>query len=241
MSVFVLTLRGLLLRWRTLGLLALTVAVGAVAVLLRLFAGYEHRLDAYGQYTGRLLIPVVIALVALVIGVSAFGDEREEGTMPLLMATPTARWRIVLGKLLAAMLTSFLLVVPAVVGGILLGTGTNLPTGKMVAATVGASAAATVGYTALFLLLSLLVQRGVLVGMGYVVLWEGVFANYASAARSLSIGAYGRRILKAGFEDFKVPFLLPSGTVLTAIIVLTIVTILAYMASSWRLPRVEVR
>ena len=41
----------------------------------------------------QLFVPTVAALVALVIGVSALGDEREDGTVLYLVATPIPRWR----------------------------------------------------------------------------------------------------------------------------------------------------
>ena len=36
----------------------------------------------------QLFVPTVAAFVALVIGVSAIGDEREDGTILYLVATP---------------------------------------------------------------------------------------------------------------------------------------------------------
>ena len=39
----------------------------------------------------QLFVPTVAALVALVIGVSALGDEREDGTILYLVATPMPR------------------------------------------------------------------------------------------------------------------------------------------------------
>ena len=47
----------------------------------------------------RLLIPVVTALVALVVGASAIGDEREDGTILYLAATPLPRLGIVVAKI----------------------------------------------------------------------------------------------------------------------------------------------
>jgi len=45
---------------------------------------------------------VVAALIALVFGVSAFGDEREDGTILYLVATPQPRLELVVAKIAAA-------------------------------------------------------------------------------------------------------------------------------------------
>ena len=50
----------------------------------------------------QLFVPTVAALVALVIGVSAIGDEREDGTILYLVATPQSRLGLIATKVAAA-------------------------------------------------------------------------------------------------------------------------------------------
>jgi ABC-2 type transport system permease protein len=54
---------------------------------------------------------------------------------------------------------------------------------------VGA-AAGSLAYSALFLALSLLTRRPVLVGLAYVLLWEGLLGNLLKGTRLLSVQQY---------------------------------------------------
>ncbi|HVX42456.1 MAG TPA: ABC transporter permease subunit [Mycobacteriales bacterium] len=239
MSIFTVTLRGQLLRPRAGGLLALSVVVAAVAIIIRSTA--DDAYEAYAELSGRLLVPLVIALISLIVGVNAFGDEREDGTMPLLIATCTPRWRMTLEKTLAAMLATWLICLPATLGLAIMGAGADLSGSKVFSSVVGASVLAVMGYVSVFVLLSLVLNRAVLVGMGYVVLWEGVIANYANGARSLSIGAYGRRVLASGMRSGDIPFTVPDVATTTAVIVPLVVAAIAVSLAAIRLPHVEVR
>jgi ABC-2 type transport system permease protein len=118
---------------------------------------------------GNLLLPLVVALVALVLGVNAFGDERDEGTRGLLLATTLARPRIVLAKRVAAVVVVWL-------ASLALGTATRLGLGTIAWSLLVSSALAAAAYVALFTLLSLLLSRAVLLGFAYLVLWEGLLA-----------------------------------------------------------------
>jgi ABC-type multidrug transport system ATPase subunit len=99
-------------------------------------------------------------------------------------------------------------------------------------------ALASAAYVALFTLLSLLLSRAVLVGLAYLVLWEGLLAGTAPAFRNLSVGAYGNRIAGAPWVD--APFPMADTSVLVAVLTLAAVTCAAVGAAAWRLPRTHV-
>ncbi len=98
-----------------------------------------------------------------------------------------------------------------------------------------ASLLAALAYTALFVLLSLLLQRAVLVGLAYLVLWEGLLAGTAPAFRNLSVGAYANRVVGAPWDE--PPFPTADVSVVAAVLVLVAVTAAAVALSAWRLPR----
>ena len=100
-----LTLRALLLQKRTLLLVvvaALPVVMSLVFALARSAGDSRH--DFYSGLVQTLFVPTVASLVALVFGVSAFGDEREDGTILYLVATPQPRIELAAAKVLAAWL-----------------------------------------------------------------------------------------------------------------------------------------
>jgi ABC-2 type transport system permease protein len=237
--MFGLALRALLFRGRTLGIAMLPLAIGIVAVLVRFFADVTELDEAYSVLGGDLLIGLVIALVALIIGVNAFDDEREGGTLPLLLATATPRWRIVAAKLIAAWVTTTLVCLPAILGIGVLGSASVLDVAKVWGSLLPGAVLAAGGYVSLFVLLSLLSQRGLFIGLAYVVVWEFSLAGNVVALRNLSIAAYGRRVLGAPWASDLVPFSVAGVGVVAAAIVLLAATGALGLLAVRRLPRID--
>jgi ABC-2 type transport system permease protein len=243
MSVFGLTMRGLLFRLRTAGLALLPLAVGVIAGVVGLTAEPGELDDVFGGMAANLTVSLVIALVALVLAGNAFGDERDGGTLPLLMATTTPRWRIVAAKLAAAWLATWVVGIPAFLGCLVLGLSVpEFAAGDVVASALVSGVLTAGGYAALFVLLSLVSSRGLLIGLAYVVVWEGALAGYTTALRNLSVGAFGRRLVAPPYAQVTdTPFEVADiGTIGAAVILLGLVAV-GYALSAWRLPRLEIR
>jgi ABC-2 type transport system permease protein len=127
-------------------------------------------------------IAVVLPIMALVIGASVLGSEIDDGTVVHILAKPLPRSEIVLSKLLVAVLVTVAAVGPAMLlAGLIAGSG-RLGVGLLAGTVAGALA-----YNALFLLLSLLTRRPVLIGLIYVLVWEGLLTNLLTGTRVLSI------------------------------------------------------
>ena len=101
MPVFGLTLRSLLGGRKAIAL-GLLAALPIVAALVFAAAGEIEPVLFWARLVQRLLLPTVTAFVAGVIGASAIGDEREDGTILYLAATPLPRAVLVLSKVLAS-------------------------------------------------------------------------------------------------------------------------------------------
>lgn len=237
MSLLALSLRSVVRGKRVVFVVALPMLVGLVCVLITVNAGDDDRTGAYGTLAGELLV-LVVALVGLVLGVNAFGDERDEGTLGLLLATTLPRPRIVLTKYVAAAAVTWIACLPAVLGCLVLATATDLTVGTAAWSLLLASALAAAAYAGLFVLLSLVLRRAILVGLAYIVLWEGLLAGATTAFRNLSVGAYASRVLGAPWTD--PPFAVADVGVVAAVVALTAVAVLAVALSAWRLPRSHV-
>ena len=226
------TLRGLLGRRRTLLLVLLVGLPVFIALLVRVTGG---RPDAY-RVLDALVVRTVMPLVALIVGTAAIGSEIEDGTAVYLLVKPIARWRIALAKILvAAGLTSALIVPAVILTGLLLGSRTDTLTmivGYSVACLAGGSAYATA-----FVTLSLFTSRALLLGLAYVLIWEGVLAGLLEGTRFLSI-RQATLGLAAAF-GVKVPGdpLVP----VVSVVVLGTVLIGGFLLASWRLARFEIR
>jgi ABC-2 type transport system permease protein len=183
------TLHALLSRRRAL-LMAILAAVPVLVALLG--RAYGEPGDIVGQTAGLLQATVLTALlplVALVFGTAALGAELEDGSAIHLLTKPVARWRVVAGKVMATVpLTALLVGVATLITGMILG-GDRGAAGLTLAYTLAAAVGGLV-YVMLFVALSVLTGRALIVGLIYVVVWEGTLAGLFDGTRILSIRQY---------------------------------------------------
>ncbi|KAB1139549.1 ABC transporter permease [Micromonospora sp. DT46] len=177
------TVRGLFGRRRFLLLLPLPVVLVLLAVLSRSL-GVDP-----GEWGPPVLVglglAVVLPVVALIVGTGVLGAEIDDGTVVHILTKPLPRWQIVLPKLaVAAGVTAVTVAVPIYVAGVL---AHSVRLGLALAA---ASAVGALAYSALFVALSLLTRRPVLLGLVYVLIWEGLLGNVVSGTKVLSIQQY---------------------------------------------------
>jgi ABC-2 type transport system permease protein len=234
-ALFRLALRRLLLRRRSV-LLALAPLLAALVAVIQA-AGGTADADAFASLMEQLFLPLILPFIALVIGASALGEERDDGTILYLASTPLPRLAIALPAIVAAAITTIVVCLPGLLVTIALSPGDD--NGLSVAGWALASVlAGACTYVAAFGALSLRVKRPVVVGLIYVLFWEGSIATFAPSARWLSLGAYARAIVAGGLPsstDENVPAIGALG----AVAMLAAVTAVAVLWCGRRLGRVE--
>ena len=189
-----LTLRSLLNRRRTLLLALLGALLVLVAVLYRIGdPPAAEALEVTRALLGDFGLGVLLPLVAVIVGTAVIGSELDDGTVVYLLARPVPRWLIVAVKLVVAWIVVVILVVPATAIAALVAYGdVPMAVGYSVASAFGA-----LEYTALFLALSLVTSRALIVGLAYVVVWEGVIAGLFAGTRVLSIRQHALAVAEA--------------------------------------------
>jgi ABC-2 type transport system permease protein len=182
-TVVRITARGLLGRRRFLLLLPLPALVAGLALLAD---GLGAATDEWAQpILIGLGVAVVLPLLALIIGASVLGSEIDDGTIVHILAKPLPRREILLSKLVVAIVVTTVAVgLGMALAGLVAGSG-RLVLGLLAGTVVG-----TVAYSAFFVALSLLTRRPVLVGLLYILIWEGLLGNLLSGTRLLSIQQY---------------------------------------------------
>ncbi|MDG4783741.1 ABC transporter permease subunit [Micromonospora sp. WMMD961] len=207
------TARGLFGRRRFLLLLPLPLVLLGLAALCRSL-GVDP-----GEWGPPVLVglglAVVLPVVALIVGTGVLGAEIDDGTVVHILTKPLPRWQIVLPKLaVAAGVSAATVALPLYVAGVL-ADSVRLGLALAVAAALGALA-----YSALFLALSLVTRRPVLLGLVYVLIWEGLLGNFVSGTKVLSIQQYvialADRLAPTGLLETSVS--VPVASVMTALV-----------------------
>jgi len=177
------TARGLFGRRRFLLLFPLPLLMIILAVIAR-SVGADP--DEWGAAViNGLGFVVVLPVVALIVGTGVLGSEIDDGTLVHILTKPLARREIVFAKLVVAVgVTAATVAIPMYVTGVLAHSA------RLGLALVAASALGAAAYTAFFLALSLVTRRPVLLGLVYVLVWEGLLGNLVSGTRVLSIQQY---------------------------------------------------
>jgi ABC-2 type transport system permease protein len=188
---------------------------------------------------GTLGLGLVIPLVALLLGTAALGTMIDDGTIGYLLVKPVRRHAIAAAALLVAAAVSAGLTAPAVVVSALLVAGPGAP-GVAAGTLIGGLLAAVV-YAAVFAALPLVTGRALVVGLGYVLVWEGFVTTFLEGTRILSIREYASAVTAAvSGIDWRVGA--GEGVDPPVAVMLAAVTVaVAFAVATRRLARFEVR
>lgn len=228
-----LILRQLVTGGRVLALLALSAVLVLVSLAVGLAEDVEDPLEVGVALIDLMGFTLVVPIVALVFAAAALGDTREDATLVYLWLRPMGRFPIALGAWLASVTVSVpLTLLPLAVSAVLLDAGSDL-----VAATVLAALVGVVTYAAVFLFLGVLVRNSVIWGVVYILLWEGLVAQFGAATARMAVRGYTRSIL-ASMTDVDLDLGTLSMTM--GILVPAVIVVSALALTSWRLNEMEV-
>ena len=158
--LFRLALRRLLFRRRSV-LLALAPLLAALVALIDV-AQSTTGADALASLMEQLFLPLVLPFIGLVIGSSALGEERDDGTILYLASTPLPRLAIALPAIVAAAVATIVLCLPGLALVIALAQGSAFSASAALWA-VASVVAAACAYAGVFGALSLRVKRPVVI------------------------------------------------------------------------------
>ncbi|MBV9857907.1 MAG: ABC transporter permease [Streptosporangiaceae bacterium] len=226
-TIAMITLRAVISRRRAL-LFAITPLI-LIALTIVLKASRPPSAPWPGRILGDFGFSVLLPLTALIIGTGVLGAEIEDGSVIHLLATPVRRSSVITTKFVVALaLTIVFTAVPELIAGL-------IATGGLTRLAVGLFAGALAGsviYTAVFVMASVLTTRAIAVGLLYVLIWEGVLANFVGGARVLSVGHYSLGVANAIAPN---PDLNAGLTLATSLFMGAIVTVAALALAVRRL------
>lgn len=229
-----LLLRQLLTRGRVIALLLL----GGVTILAAVGVAVSDDVDDAAVTTIEIIdglgLVLVVPIVSLVFASASLGDGREDGTLVYLWLRPMDRLPVVVGAYLASLTISLpLTVAPLGAAAAVGGAGADGITATVIASVIG-----VVAYSALFVLLGLLVKNSIIWGLAYVLLWEGLFTQFSEAIGQAAVRGYLRAVL-ADLSDVSLSDALDVSTA-TAVIVAAGVMVGSIAIAAMRLERMEI-
>jgi ABC-2 type transport system permease protein len=182
--------RSLFGRWRGVLLFALPVVLIGLAVLVRALVG-EDETSAEAVLNSLGLI-VVVPLVALLATSGLLASEIDDGSISYLLAKPVSRYTIVASKLVVALacVLAFGAVPMGIAGLVLLPGSPSFGLGFAVGSLLGGAA-----YCALFSWLSVLTRHAVVIGLIYLLIWEGLLGGLLDGIRWLSVTRWSSEVV----------------------------------------------
>lgn len=235
-EIFRVTLRQLMGRRRTIWLLLLAALPVLLALLFR--AAGQTEIGPFTQIVfDTIAITILMPLVAILFGSGAFGAEIDDGTIVYLLAKPVPRWMVVLAKAIAVMAVSIALSGTSIA---LAGAIDLAPLGadgvKAAEAQVLAIVVGSVCYASLFLAVSLFTRRALVIGVGYMLVWEGALSFMLPGIANLSIRQYA---LGAANAIYQLPVQESRLSSDTAFILSGVLVAVSLALAVWRLMRFE--
>jgi ABC-2 type transport system permease protein len=191
------TIRSLLSRRRSLLVLLFVLIPIGLALFIRAVGVPAAADDIADTALDSFVVRVVLPLVALLFGTATLGSEIDDGTIVYLLAKPIPRWEILAAKLLVAEAATLALVVPStLLTGVILLAGTSGDMAIAYAYSVGVAVGAVV-YVAIFVAMSVVTSRALVLGLGYILIWEGFLASLFAGTKNLSVREYTLSIAQA--------------------------------------------
>lgn len=230
---------GQLLAGRRLLVVLLLVLVPLLVPALLIAASGTASAEVALGLIRNLVLAVLLPVLCLVFATGAVGNEVRDGTMVNLVLKPLPRWVVLAAKYLAAVLATWAVLLPAEAVAILV-VARGQASGRLLGGVALASALGALAYIAVGALLSLVTSRALLIGIAYVLLWEGAVAGVAPSAAALSIRGYTEGALAGLLGGDPLAFSSRLGPA-TAWVTGLLVALAAILLATRRLARMDLR
>lgn len=184
------TLLQLIGRRRSIGLLVLSIIPSIIFLLVAINVNDRDSEEFFRTVILWLSLNFVVPIIAIILGAASLGDERSHKTISYLALRPIRREVIAAAKLVAAWLASFLV---AGTGALLsaIALGATVGSWDEMFAIMVATAVTSLGFVAVIQVLGYITDRAVIIGLAYMLIWEGIVTGAASQVATTSIWRMG--------------------------------------------------
>ena len=228
------------LRGKSLVVVAGIFGFTVLFALIRYLPGSDTSLRNIREVMGEgiflgIFTATLLPLGTLILATAAFGDEIEDRTLQYLTLKPISRTRIVLEKFIAVLIIT----IPIAWIMLLLSYAVQCwghfgDTDDMIVPMLAGTLIGVIGFGSLSMLISMLIQRALLVGIFYVFVWETTLSRFLSGIRSISIRHYSQSLFVRMLDDRRISISGPSAE-MTVWITIAGLLIACMALSVWRL------
>lgn len=187
--VFLSSLRSLFQVRRILPWILLGVGTLAAAVLWRRYVPDARLDDIYARISG-VIVFKVLALVSAIYTTAIIGQEVEQRTIVYLLTRPIPRWILLIARYLATVVATVVVTFMAGVGASVGVFGAGALGNPILWRDTAAFALGAFAYCALFLMISLLFNRAMIICIIYAFVVETALPNFPGDVRYLSIATF---------------------------------------------------
>jgi len=189
---------------KTIFIAFISILVLVLAMLGRFVLSYHWirapftPMQVFGALLSTAVIHFLVAFVSLFYGTALISEELEGKTLTYLFVRPISKPVVMLGKFVALIWISSILVLPSVILCyviLYLGKQPIFEDAPVLAKDLGVVFLALLAYGSLFSLLGAWLRHSVLVGLLYAFGWEGIILYMPGVTRKLTLGHYIQSIL----------------------------------------------
>ncbi len=197
-TVMWLTWRQLFAKRRLWLAIAFSLAPALFTLVFRVLVddGPASETTFFNTMIREIVIGTLLPIAALVFGTTAFGGEVDDGTLLYLLVKPIQRWHVHASKLVVSVLSTLAVVTPAILLPWLLLAGPDVTSRTAISYLAGAAVGSLL-YCAVFLALGLANRRALVIGLLYVVSFEGILSRSLPGFKSLSIREFSLAVAQA--------------------------------------------
>lgn len=236
MTAILATYRMLVRQQITIGRLVLAAGFAALGLAVAIAIGRADdftRLDDSVSFISIFGIGLMVPIISLVLGSSTFGELIDDETLVYLWHRPVARWKLAMAGTLSATSAAIpLTAIPLSLAAWIASGDTSVAV-----ATAVASSFAALAYSALFVLVGLVLRRALIWGLVYLFIWELFIANVGGGSAQLSIRTYPASVLSQ-LTDVEIH--LADSSVATGLIVSAVIAGAAVALASFRLDNMDI-
>jgi len=221
---------------RATRVVAFFAATPLVFSLVYLFNSGDVTANAFlAGIFNQFLAPTIVPLATLILATGTLGNELSDRTIVYLIIKPVSTWRVVIEKFIGTfVVTGIAFIIGVFLTWALVAMGPEMPKSTALPALLIASLIGVAAYGAVFLFISLVIPRALLVGVIYILLWESLLARFIPGIRVLSIRHFIQSIFVHLLNDPSVT-LAQATQLIPAVIVLVVVVVVSLVLAALRL------